>query len=205
MIGQFDEIFGRPFALSAAAKARIDERVQADMRGQTGAARRHFARQLRQAALRQRIGLDCVGGGHALDRRRVDQRAADHALQQAGMRQMADAAVGAVAEPHRMHRGQIARLAFGQKAPGDRRDQRVGHGMSGAGTADQQRIAAGDQLRCFIGGDDTRRHLRYAATPRPRSTSTDAIAKASRPSLPNTSLNTRVDRIVCNPLPLIII
>ena len=30
---QFDKIFGRPFAPSAAAEARIDKRVQADMRG----------------------------------------------------------------------------------------------------------------------------------------------------------------------------
>ena len=58
-----------------------------------------------------------------------------------------------------MHRGQIARLAFGQKALGDRRDQCVGHGMSGAGAADQQRIAGGDEFRCFIGRDDARRHI----------------------------------------------
>ena len=75
------------------------------------------------------------------------------------MRQMADAAVGAVAETYRMHRRQIARLAFGQKAVADRRDQCVGHGMSGAGAADQQRIAGGDQFRCFIGRDDTRCHI----------------------------------------------
>ena len=118
---EFDEVFGRPFALPAAAMARIDEGVQADMGGETGTARRHFARQLRQAALRQRIGLDLVGGGHAHDRRRIHQRAGDHALQQAGMGEMADAAVGAVAEADRMHRGQIARLAFGQKALADRR------------------------------------------------------------------------------------
>jgi hypothetical protein len=84
---------------------------------------------------------------------------------QTGMSQMADAAAGAVAEPHRMHRGQIAWFAFGQEAPGDRRDQRIGHGMPGARASDQQRIAADHQLRSFIGGDDTRRHGRYAATP----------------------------------------
>ena len=72
------------------------------------------------------------------------QRAADHALEQAGMRQMADTAIGAVAETHRMHRGQIAWLAFGQKAFGDRRDQGVGHRMSGARAADQQRVAGVD-------------------------------------------------------------
>ena len=117
------------------------------------------------------------------------------------MGQMADAAVGAVAEPHGMHRGQIARLAFGQKALGDRRDQRVGHGMSGAGTADQQRIAAGDQFGSLIGRDDSRCHVRYAATPRLRSAAPmrDAVAKSSR-LFP---LNNRVDRIVRNPLPLI--
>ncbi len=61
--------------------------------------------------------------------------------------------------PDRMHRGQIARLALGQKALGDRRDQCVGHGMSGAGAADQQRIAGGDELRSFIGRDDARCHI----------------------------------------------
>ena len=75
------------------------------------------------------------------------------------MREMADAAVGAVAETDRMHRGQIARLAFGQKALADRRDQRVRHGMSGAGAADQDRIAGVDQFRRFIGRDDARRHI----------------------------------------------
>ena len=63
-------------------------------------------------------------------------RAANHALQQAWMRQMADATIGAVAETHRMHRGQIARLAFCQKAVADRRDQCIGYGMSGARAAD---------------------------------------------------------------------
>ena len=75
------------------------------------------------------------------------------------MRQMADATVGAVAETDRMHRGQIARLAFCQEALGDRRDQCIGHRMPGAGAADQQRIAGGDKFRRFIGRDDTRRHI----------------------------------------------
>ena len=80
------------------------------------------------------------------------------------MREMADAAVGAVAEPDRMHGGEIARRALGLETPGDGRDQRVGNGMAGAGAADQERVAVGDELGHFIGGDDARRHGQ-AATP----------------------------------------
>jgi hypothetical protein len=76
------------------------------------------------------------------------------------MRDMVDANIAAITETDRMHRGQVARLAFGQKTFGDRRDQSVGHGMSGAGAADQQRIAGGDQCRCLICRDDARSHVR---------------------------------------------
>ena len=159
-LDELDEIFGGAFALLAAAVARIDEGIEPDMGDETGAARGHFAGQLREAPLRQRVGLDLVGRRHALDRRRIDQRAADHALEQAGMRQMPDAAAGAVAEADRMHGGEIARLALAEKAFGDGRDECVGNRMPGAGTADQQRVAAGDQFRGFIGTDDARRHGR---------------------------------------------
>ena len=81
------------------------------------------------------------------------------------MRKVADAALGTVAEADRVHRGEIARLAFAQEPFGDGRDQRVGNGVSGAGAADEQRVAAGDEPRRFIGCDDARRHVR---TLRPR-------------------------------------
>ena len=59
---------------------------------------RHVAHELREHALRQRVGLDGVLLGHLLDRRAVDQRGGDDALEQAGMGQMADALADVVAD-----------------------------------------------------------------------------------------------------------
>ncbi len=81
------------------------------------------------------------------------------------MRKMADAAFGAVAETDRVHRRQIARLALGEKALGDGGDQRIRHRMSGAGTADQKRVAAGDDLGGLLRCDHAGHHGRSYAAP----------------------------------------
>ena len=202
---EFDQIVRGLQALPPAVEARIDEGAEADMRDEAGAAGGHLARQLRQTALRQRVGLDLVGGGHALDRRRVDQGAADDALEQAGMGEMADAAIGAVAEADRMHGGEIAWAPFRLEALADGADQGVRHGVAGAGAADQQRVAVGDQLRELLGGDDARRHDQ-AATPQVRITSVrrDAARSGSRmrpaasASL-NASIRCSSERALCWP------
>jgi len=52
------------------------------MRHETGTAGGHLARQLRQRALRQRVGLDQIVSSKTLDRRRINKRAADDTFQQ---------------------------------------------------------------------------------------------------------------------------
>ena len=57
---QLDQIILGASALPSTALPRIDEGVQADLGDQAGAAAGHVARELRQHALRQGVGLDLV-------------------------------------------------------------------------------------------------------------------------------------------------
>ena len=182
-IDQFDQILLGHLALSAAAVTRINECPQAHMGYQTGPAGRHLARQLRQTTLRQGIGLDLIGGRHTLDRRRVDQGAANHTLQESRMSKMRDAAIGAVAQSNRMHGGQASRLALDMEALSDRGDQRVRHRMASSRTADQQSVAAFNQPCGFIRRDDPHRHL--TLPPSSRRTTLDATRRrCERPRQP---------------------
>jgi hypothetical protein len=54
------------------------------------------------------------------------------------VREAAHAAVAAIAEADRMDRSERARCAFREETAFDRCDQRLGHGVAAAGTADQQ-------------------------------------------------------------------
>ena len=67
------------------------------------------------------------------------------------MREMAGTEVLAVAEPHGMHRGDVARLAFGKEATFERRQQRFWNGVAAAGTAHQHGVAGADKPHRFIG------------------------------------------------------
>ena len=117
---------------------------------QPGPAGRHVAHELRQHALRKRVGLDLVLGGEAHQARRIDQRAGDRALEQALVREVAGAQRRAVADADDADRRQPLRLAFGEEAPLDRGEQRFGHRVPAARAADQDRIAVLDQSRRFV-------------------------------------------------------
>ena len=78
---ELDEVLGRAPALAAAAVARVDEGVEPGLRQEARPSGRDLARQLRQRALRQRVALDLVRDGKVRDLRRVDEGAADDALQ----------------------------------------------------------------------------------------------------------------------------
>ena len=113
---QLDQVLLGAGALPSAQLPRIDEGVQADLGDQPGAAAGHVARDLRQHALGQGVGLDLVLQHHRNHGRGVDQRAGDAALDHAVMAEMRGALGGAVAEPDDVDQAQIARQRFSQIA-----------------------------------------------------------------------------------------
>ncbi len=149
-IDDLDEIRRRARALPRTLLAGIDERVESGLRQQTRSPGRHVAHELRQHALRQRVRFDLVRGGEARQPRRVDQRARDRSLDEALVRKMRRAERGAIADAHDAHRGQSARLAFGQESPLHRGEQGLGHRMAAARSAEEDRVAVLDQCRCFV-------------------------------------------------------
>ena len=150
---ELDEVLARAPALPAAAVARVDEGVEPGPRQEPRPSGRDLARQLRQRALRQRVALDHVGDGKVRDLRRVDEGAADDALQEAVVSEMAGAEVAAVAEPDRVDRGDAARLAGREEAAFDRGHQRLRHGVAAARAADQDRVAGADETGRLVSRD----------------------------------------------------
>ena len=93
----------------AAAMARVDEGVQPHARERAGLAGGDVAKQVRDHALRQVPGLDQVVHGELLHLGHQAPVAADHPLQQAGVAQVVEPAVLAVALAGGIDQRQVAR------------------------------------------------------------------------------------------------
>ena len=74
-------------------------------------------------------------------------------FEQAFVREVRRAERRAITHADDAHRRQAARPALGEKAALDRGEQRLGHRVSAAGTADQDRVAVLDELRRFVCSD----------------------------------------------------
>ena len=143
---QLDQFFCGRAALFAPAVARIDKGVQTDVRDQARPPGRHLPHQLRERTLRQGVGLDRIFLGHFLHGGRVHQRPGDDAPQQAGMRQPPHALRVHVADADRVQGGDLAGRAGGVEAFGNGYDQRFGHGMAAARSADEDGVAVMDEI-----------------------------------------------------------
>ncbi len=86
-----DEVLGRARVLLAAGVARIDVRVEPDVRDEAGPAAGDLAAQQREHALRERIGLELAGLDERAERRLVADVAADRAPHQPGERELGEA------------------------------------------------------------------------------------------------------------------
>jgi hypothetical protein len=146
----FNQFFAGARTLFRALLTRVDKRAEPCLGDQAGAARGHVAHQLRQHALRQRIGLDLVLRGERDEPRRIHQRTGDGALEQAFARQMRGAQRRAVADADHADRRDAGRLLFPFEAAADRRQQIFRYRMPAARAADQYRVSGFEQLRCFI-------------------------------------------------------
>ena len=104
------DVFGRAGVELAAAVARIDEGSEPDARDVAGPLRRDIAEEMGDHALRQIVGLDLVLHREALDFRDEAPMAADHARHKAGMAEMIEAALLAVALAGRIDEREIARM-----------------------------------------------------------------------------------------------
>ena len=108
---QRDEILGRRGVDLAAAEARIDERAEPHPRQVSRLARRDVAEQVRDHALRQVVRLDLIADRERLQLRHEAPVAADHALHEARVAEVIEAAILAVALPGRVDERQVARTA----------------------------------------------------------------------------------------------
>jgi hypothetical protein len=151
---QLDEILLGARALAPAELARIDEGVQPGLGDEAGAAARHLPHQLRQHALRQRVGLDLVVAGEVDQHRRVDQRAGHAALEHARVGKARGALLRPVADADHMDQTKIARLPFVQEALLDRRQDRFRNRMPAARPADQNIVTGPNQLGGLRCADD---------------------------------------------------
>jgi hypothetical protein len=120
------QVLGRHGVDLAAAQPRVDEGPQADLRQQAGLARRDVAVQVRDAALRQVVGLDAVFQREQADLRDQAPMAADHALQEAIAAEPVQALLLAIALAGGKHQGQIARLPALEEPRRQRSEQFVG-------------------------------------------------------------------------------
>src|SRR5580704_2077775 len=111
-----DEFFGGALVQFPAAIGRIDKGAQAYLREQAGLAPGNLAKQMRDAAQRQVVGLDLIVDRHSRQLRHQSEMSTDQALDQARMRQPIEAAIGAVAGRRGKHQREIAGLACLDKA-----------------------------------------------------------------------------------------
>ena len=149
-VDHFHEIRRRARALPRPLLSWIDERVQTGLGDKPRPAGRHVAHQLRQHALRQRVGLDPVFRSQPDQARGVDQRARNRSPEQSLVRQVTGAQRRPITYTDHTHRREPLRLAFGQEAPLDRRQQGFRHRVPAARPADQDRVAIRDELRRLV-------------------------------------------------------
>ena len=120
-LDQPDEILGGGGVDLAAALARVDEGAQADLGEGAGLAGGDVAVEVRDAALRQVVGLDPVLDREPADLGDQPPMAADDALREPVMAQPVQPLLLAVALPRREQQGQVARLAGRDEALLERR------------------------------------------------------------------------------------
>ena len=152
-----DDVLGGRRIDLATVQARIDEGAQADLGQEPRLARSDIAVQVRDAALRQVVGLDAV-----LDRQFAelgDQApvAADRALQQTFLHQAVQATLLAIALPRGEDQRQVARLAAFLEARGQRGQQFIRRADADEARG-RQRIAGPDEGHRIDGGDDLVAH-----------------------------------------------
>ncbi len=109
---QLDEVLGRGRVLLAAGLARIDVRPKADRGDQPRPPGRDLAHQLREHALRERVGLDLVGLDQRAEARLVADVAADRPPHEPRDAELREAAFGEVADADHAHGGQVARMSL---------------------------------------------------------------------------------------------
>ncbi len=136
---QPDEFLRRRIIDPAAVLAGIDERAQADLRGQARPVPGYLAKELGNAAERQIVGLDRVVEREFAQFRHQRPVPADRALDEAGMRKLVEAAVLAVARRRHKNQRQLRRLPRAQKPLLQREDKFVGR-------ADADKPGDGDRV-----------------------------------------------------------
>ena len=124
-LGQLDQIFCRDRVELAPALARIDEGAKAHLGQEAGTARRDLTIKARDAAERQVVGFNGVVEGQFPDLRDERPVPADHALEQARMRQSVEAALLAIAGRGRKDEGQAGGLPGREVAPLQRENEFV--------------------------------------------------------------------------------
>ena len=164
----------------AAAIGRVDEGSEADFGKKTGLASRNLAKQMRDASERQIVGLDVVVDRHPGELRHQAEMSADQALDEAGMRQAIEAAIGAIPRRRRKHQREIPRLSGLDEAPLQRLDDFVGRSHADeAGRGDS--VAGTDDGNRFGGIDDLVAHQASLTGLASRATSQSAMLWLSLP------------------------
>ncbi len=135
----------------AAFHPRVDERAQADLADQTGAARCRGVEQLHHDAGRQAVGLEQVRGRELRHGGRHGPMAADDAAVEARHGHVLQAARALIADAERVNQGQFARRAAGAVAPADGLQHPLGNGVAGPGAADGHRDSVPNQQRRLVG------------------------------------------------------
>jgi hypothetical protein len=113
------------------AIARIDERVEANPRQQPGLSRGGIAKQLRDYALRQVVGLDLVLHGHLAELTRHPPVPPDGALEQAFVAQPVRATPFPVSLRHCERQREIPRGAGLQESRFERKGEFFGEALPG--------------------------------------------------------------------------
>ena len=131
-----DEVVGRPGVLLAAGLARVDVGAQPDLGQEARPAGRDLAHELRQDALRERVGLDLVGLDQRAEARLVADVAADRPAHEPGQAELREAAVGEVADADDAHRREVARPALAREHRRELVDEPLRQGVARARAAD---------------------------------------------------------------------
>ena len=108
-----------------------------DVRDEPRATRGDLADELREHALRERVGLDLVRLDQRTETRLIADVAADRAAHQPGQAELREAAVGEVADADDADRRQVAWPAFGGEHRRQLIDEALRDGMAGPGTTDE--------------------------------------------------------------------
>ena len=118
-----DQVLGRAGVLLAAGLARVDVRAEADVRDEPRPAGRDLAHQLAEHALGERVRLELVRLDERAQARLVADVAADRPAHQPGQAELAEPAVGEVADADDADRGEVARPALGLEDRGQLVDE----------------------------------------------------------------------------------